>query len=287
MLSCLSLQPVRFSLVDQVEEAILKLVRNVDEEFALRRIQQGRLLRIGLTDSRTFPRFRRNPNAYVYVDKFENLEEIISACILSSYIPGLTGPLSQRTLNSNGAVRRANRILMGMVEKGCVKDALGLALQGVDERRKTVNATRDFLEEPQNEAVMFWDGGLTNVFPTIDSDTCIITPFSGRFRNPSISPSSLTLTRSHELRNNYYDRPEVCFENLRTLRYIAFSSESLALEKWFEQGFNDASQFLNGFNMTTDYSTSSFQVTTNRGLAPSLTDVYTAVRPQPVRSIQA
>jgi hypothetical protein len=243
-----------------VEDAMIKLVRDVDEEFALRRIDHGRLLRIGLTDSRTFPRFRRNPNAYLYVDKYENLEEIISACILSSYIPGLTGPLSHKTIKRNGAVRRANKTLLGMLKKGCIKDALGLPLQEIDDRSKTVSTTPHMLENFQND-VRFWDGGLANVFPTIDGDTLLITPLSGRFRNPSISPSPSNAPQKSGFEKSYA-RPEICLENLRTLRYIAFSSESQALEKWFEQGFNDANKFLTGLNVATDYSTSSLQVMT-------------------------
>jgi hypothetical protein len=277
-----------FSLVDQVEDAIKGLVRDVDEEFALRRIDHGRLLRIGLTDSRTFPRFRRNPNAYLYVDKYDNLEEIISACILSSYIPGLTGPLSaHKSPKRNGAVRRANQTMIKMLKKGFIKDALGLPLQEVDTRQKPPStSSHNILEDFQND-ILFWDGGLANVFPTIDKDTCVITPFSGCFRNPSISPSFSNKVPRNSGFEESCARPEICLENLRTLRYIAFSSESLALEKWFEQGFNDANRFLAGFNVAnTEHSISSLPVMTNtQMLAQNVTEAYTAVSPQPIRGM--
>lgn len=273
--------------MDHVEDAIIELVRDVDEEFALRRIDHGRLLRIGLTDSRTFPRFRRNnASAYLYVDKYEKLEEIISACILSSYIPGLTGPLSHKSPSRNGAVRRANKTMLRMLDRGFIKDALGLPIRKIDDRWMTGSATPRMLEGFQSD-VLFWDGGLANVFPTIDRDTCIVTPFSGCFRNPSISPSSYNAQQKVEFEKSFADRPQFCLENLMTLRYIAFSSGSLALEKWFEQGFNDANKYLTGCNdVATDYPASSFQVITNEALAQGLTKVYTAaVRPQPIRGM--
>lgn len=229
-----------------MEEVVFKITRDVDEELALRRIDFGRLLHIGLTDRRAFPRFRQNPDAYVYVNAYQSIEEIVSACILSSYVPGLTGPISDITFGTNGAVRRANKVLLRMMEKGSIKNSRGIPLQSslqrIKNEPKTFQAPIYDSHQLQNN-IVFWDGGLANLFPRINGDTCIITPFTGSFTNPTISPSPTTVSHNMEL-DVAFSRPTICLENLRTIRYIAFSSESLTLEGWFEKGYNDAKRFL-------------------------------------------
>jgi hypothetical protein len=71
-----------FSLIDQVEEFLLGLTRDVDEEYVWCCMDNGELIRIGLTDSGVFPRFRRNPKPYFYVGQYESSDEIISAGVL-------------------------------------------------------------------------------------------------------------------------------------------------------------------------------------------------------------
>lgn len=89
-----TLQP-GFSLIDIVEEIFTKLLLtsisnhfNDSTEF-IQIINRQQLLRIGLTDRRIFPPIGYNPNAYVYTDTYRSIQDIISSCILSSYIPGL------------------------------------------------------------------------------------------------------------------------------------------------------------------------------------------------------
>ena len=250
-----------------MENAVASLVNDVDEEFALRRIDHGRLLRIGLTDSRAFPRFRGNPDAYVYVDHYNSLEEILAACILSSYIPGLTGPIVPTTWGRNGAVLRANEMLENMMEKGYIKNVLGYPVHTNAHLTDPVAAAgpsaSNHASVRTTNNVRFWDGGLANLFPIIDNDTCVITPLTGRFINPSISPSPLQIVPSAMEYKAKYSRPSLCLENLRTIRYIAFSSEGLALEAWFEQGFNDANKFLSQGKNPSMVAARTFQVLTD------------------------
>ncbi len=269
-----------FSLIDQVAEAITVLVRDVDEELALRRTDYGRLLHIGLTDSRAFPQFRRNRDAYLYVDHYESLEEILSACILSSYIPGLTGPMAHKTFERNGAVRRANKVLISMTERGSIKNARGIPLRKIDNSWIGQDAIGHDLVDFQNN-ILFWDGGLVNVFPAINLDTCIVTPFTGFFTNPTISPSSSPNTPQSIEAHNDYSRPALCLENLRTIRYIAFSSESLALESWFEQGYNDANAFLNHKRVASDFLATKLQSIAAEAMVKGMTEVS----PRPTEGI--
>jgi len=99
-----------FSLIDQVEgpfrDALAKALDNavgihdVDPHLFRRRVPDGSL-RIGLTDRRGLwpisspvSSYReRFLDSYRYVDAYRNVEDVVAACMLSSYIPGLTGPL--------------------------------------------------------------------------------------------------------------------------------------------------------------------------------------------------
>lgn len=209
------------------------LMRDLDEELVLRRIQGGRL-RIGLTDIHAIGRFEKMSGAYAYVDRFESLGEIISACILSSYIPGLTGPLSFRTLERKGAVRRASETMNKMLSRRAVKDCLGFPLDNFDDKSLRV--------ERNTGRIRFLDGGLANVFPVIDASTCIVTPFVGNFINPTISPNeSAAIAKGSGPSSRW---PVSYLENARVMRYVSFSSKRQILENFFELGFNNATQFL-------------------------------------------
>jgi hypothetical protein len=249
--------------VDQVEEFLLLLTRNVDEEEVLRRIDNGRLLRIGLTDSGSFPNVRDRRSAYLYVDQYESVEEIISACILSSFVPGLTGPAApffgvgsntttttSTTTKKNTAVRRATHRLQDMRQRGAIKDVTGRPVYQLASSNS-----------------QFWDGGLSDTFPVIDSNTCIVTPFCGSFgTNPSISPASTKeqqqqqpqqppqsiMTKEEEEEEeqrsmrDIHDRVvqlDVSLQNLQTIRCMAFSSPDHLLESWYEQGYNAANRY--------------------------------------------
>jgi Patatin-like phospholipase len=86
-----------FSLVDAFEHHLSTLLREAtyhDEEFLLKhRYDDGRLLRIGLTDRRIFPPMGQNPAAICHVRRYGGYADVIAACILSSYVPGITGPI--------------------------------------------------------------------------------------------------------------------------------------------------------------------------------------------------
>jgi hypothetical protein len=234
--------------VDRVNEAFQQIAENMDEEEILRRVQGGRL-RIGLTDSGYFPFFRGNQQeAYVFVDEFENLQEILAACILSSYVPGLTGPAPlARSFQIHPAVLQANKCLKEMVERGAVKDRKG--------------SRRERLHKETSE---LWDGGLVNLFPTINKESILVTPFAGTFKNPTISPMMVAgapqelptgfTTPKIAFPVNSYSSVDVSMENLRTLRYMALSSTDDALQTWFAQGYDTCQLFLSNNNMQSNFS---------------------------------
>lgn len=218
----------------------------------LRGVRPGRL-RIGLTDSGCFPFLssRRRHEACVYVDEYESISEILAACVLSSYVPGLTGPSPlQRSHRSHPAVARAEQVVHRMRKRGAVKDRHGTVRSRMMER-----------------GGRFWDGGLTNVFPVVNRETVLVTPFAGRFKNPTIKPQTMTpysLIPDDDGRGlslpwsllpaNNNDRLDVYFSNARAMRYIALSSSDEALESWFMQGYDDAARFLKEKGALTQFS---------------------------------
>ena len=219
-----------FSLIDQVEapfrNALAKAFggycewdqsnnipkfHDIDPDLFRRRIPSGKL-RIGLTDRRglwppplvpfSMQQRRQFLGAYRYVDTYRNLEDIIACSMLSSYIPGITGPLNLK--------ERVPAIIGGLLndeiigaknatEKKSRSDAsyraglrlneltrLGMVKHGKTGVPTTVNGTHDVHDD---EPTIYWDGGIADVFPTIDESTIVVAPVNGVFDpNPSICP---------------------------------------------------------------------------------------------------
>ena len=198
------------------DNANIHSLYDIDPELFARRFPKGSL-RLGITDRRAlWPSVRGSKilDAYRYVDSFRNVEDVIACCMLSSYIPGVTGTLklnqnvpdflggffNSNSTNSNSLGKglvlndttdRAGRRLREMRRIGLVKhgqtgmpvmDEVGDATQLQDKTITTTeNATPYYTD--------YWDGGLVDVFPTFDANTVIITPMNGLFDpNPVICP---------------------------------------------------------------------------------------------------
>jgi hypothetical protein len=292
-----------FSLIDQVEgpfrDALAKALDNavgihdVDPHLFRRRVPDG-TLRIGLTDRRglwpiSLPvsSYReRFLDSYRYVDAYRNVEDVVAACMLSSYIPGLTGPLSnnarkddyaivpallsgfmktgdsvvgsggggggapsssekEETCNKNDASVRAGYRLNEMTNLGLVKHGrTGLPIAGayvprggagldVDDGGGGGSADDDANgggdDAGSNSAIMYWDGGIVDVFPTIDERTVVVAPVNGFFDpNPSICPrmpeevegggnhsSGDGATENGDRRSPRWNRPAMLLDYLR------------------------------------------------------------------------
>lgn len=223
-----------YSLIDQVEENFTNSLKNAlggndyDVELLQHRLQNSRL-RIGFTDRRVFPPFSHNTRAYFYMDTFRDVEDVVAACILSSYIPFVTGPAWGSLHTRNLAVKRAKDRIHEMVELGFCKHG---------ETGQVVKPTTAY--DPFQNREYFWDGGLVNVFPIVDEKTLIVTPICARFSpNPYISPAvendSLPTLRV-DPRSEVY----LSSANLETLRRMTISSDSTVLEGRFSQGHDDA-----------------------------------------------
>jgi Patatin-like phospholipase len=213
-----------YSLIDVAEQSLLNLLREVEQGQLQERLESGRL-RIGFTDSRVFPPFRYNPRAYRYIDSFQEIEDIVAACVLSSYVPGATGPLLSSSI-ANKAVQNSQLRLTRLSKEGKVKDFYG---NSIAEQSKLVSP-------------IFMDGGFVNLWPIIDNNTLIVTPLSATFPNHNhICPAS---NYSNYFMVNDYSGLAMDLKNVFTLQGMIWSSMESELEKRFQQGYDDAHTFL-------------------------------------------
>lgn len=221
-----------FSLIDQVEEVIArdmkrslggtasKHYQDYDIELLQKRLKNS-VLRIGVTDRRVFP---PNPRAYYYIDTFRSVDDVVAACILSSYIPFITGPLQGSLHASNLAVKRSQERIQEMVELGYVKNGI----------------TGEPLPPSKHDREYFWDGGIVNVFPIVNEETIIVTPIIARFTpNPYISPALETDT-ARTIRLDERSQVLLNRANAETLRQMTLSSDETVLQQRFSQGHDDA-----------------------------------------------
>jgi len=290
-----------FSLVDQVEDLLLLSMKRAlggtgeigsdyDKELWTKRIAGGKLLRIGLTDYRLFTPAgvaRDIPEAYRYVDQYRDVDDVVAACILSSYIPGATGTLRGAQCPMNASVRNSWARVHEMERLGYVKDG---------KTGKPVKAAES--DEPGD--LHYWDGGLADVFPTIDDGTLIVSPINGHYTNPSISPTipELDQQSSTEVasgrvgaaldeRTNQTPNDETAAkaeqdlssmilqramnmipttvqgharakfglnaQNADTIRRMMWSSDDAVLEERFRSGYDDAMRFLRENDLLTTY----------------------------------
>ena len=225
-----------FSLVDELDGLELQMQKalggsddtpgDYDNELLMNRIQQGSLLHVGLADrdklSLSTP--SENVNAYVYVDQYRNLKDVISACILSSYVPVGTGPMDENDVK-NVAVKRAWKDVSAMEELRFLKDGI---------------TKSPVVKEPQ-EKLRYLDGGLAKMFPEIDKFTLMVSPLGGRFQNPYIAPKV-------ESGVDVYVSDRILIkgnlQNLIALHQMAMSSSPEKLQEKFRNGYDDTLEFL-------------------------------------------
>ena len=252
-----TLQP-GFSLVDVMEAEVSKRLHKAiddDNDEFLRRIDGGRLLRIGLTDRRVWPPVGPNPRAMCYVDEYRDIDDVVAACVLSSYVPGVTGPTWGSLDERHKAILRAAQRLRDMVRAGCVKKGL------TGERLQLSEISSDLRE-------LYWDGGLVNAFPIIDRDTIIITPIAADFtNNPSINPSIEYSDKALPIRKwraNPTAQLHMTSDNMRTFQSLILNPDEKNLQSFFARGYDNALAFLDKHSLLQVFKGSGHQAPTTR-----------------------
>jgi Patatin-like phospholipase len=218
-----------YSLIDAVEQHLVTLFSAIDDEQLQERVRGGKL-RIGFTDGRVFPPFGYNPKAYLYIDSFQSVDDVVAACVLSSYVPGATGPLLSSNV-TNQAVQRSQAKLSELAKQGFVKNFFGISIE----------------QDAKIASPIFVDGGLVNVWPVVDADTLIVTPLSAQFQSHNyICP---LCTDSKFFAVNPYSSLAMHYSNVSTLQDMIWSSVDDVLEQRFAQGHDNAREFLERNNL--------------------------------------
>lgn len=277
-----------FSLIDQVDkylyDAVYQALQNGDEELFQRRIthqepfskssnynnddallkSKSSLLRIALTQKHIYIKESKlNPEkSYRYVDSFRSIKDACAASILSSFIPIGTGPLKGAKDETNTSVKHAWTLMKEMVDVGAVKD--GLTDQAVNRSdffnmsTENENDKDDKLDEE-----VYWDGGLSNMWPVVDESTLVVSILNGNFHpNPYISPQIKNENENNENKNNdsnnsffseisLNDRCQVGFnyQNLLAMKLCLRSTDESVYETEFKNGYQDANRFLKEHNL--------------------------------------
>jgi hypothetical protein len=308
------------SLVDHVWDLMFPAIQEAvgnDEERLLRRIGGSNRLRIALTCRSKYSSFSSPwtpaalvpanlvlartqkiinkeashiSSAYCYVDSYRSIADVVSACILSSYIPGLTGPARGVDDSTHKAVRNATTTILQILQVGAVKDgATGkpLSLSDVSAEDKTGNETT--YEMPSTSRTEpFWDGGLSCVWPTVDHSTIIVCPIRARYEpNPAIYPELQHNGTSNSCKSNIEEdakdgffngalerkikaifarrsdiitasfhgkKVPIASDNAETIGRMIFSSSEDILQERFYRGYDDATRFLKEQGMLKVYS---------------------------------
>ena len=251
-----------FSLVDEVEELMIPVLRNAvsgDEDLLRKRVNGG-VLRIGYTNVDTLGglfsirNVRSNKlellqKAYGHVDEFRDWNDVVAAAVISSFIPGVTGPAQVPSENGNERNSSAAKNM-----------AVSRSMARMNEL-VAISANAD-LREGEN-MIRMWDGGLVNMWPTIDESTIVVSPLSGDFgplNRPHISPCVKSkvehevdeivepasrpwpweLIKMQATDSNACIEVHVSRENMETLRRMMISSTDSILEQRFQDGYDDA-----------------------------------------------
>jgi len=206
------------SLVDEIESLLLDAMLkacNYDNEYFMHRIQHGKLLHIYLTNPlKSFPHTK---SSSFCVNYYRDFKDVVAASMLSSFIPGVTGPLLGVFDPKNTTIRNSYRKIQTLLNRESLKTEL------------------------------YWDGGISAMFPKKNESTIIISPLSGDFSpNLFISPK---LTTDSKLIQYQGFRVGITQENITSLHRMIISSDLKELENRFHSGYDDAKRFLNTQNM--------------------------------------
>lgn len=254
-----ALQP-GFSLVDETYHHFQKLVRDAvkdDPEVFLNRVN-GKL-RIGLTDRRVFPPVGENPKAYALVDTYRDVEDVLAAALLSSYIPGVTGPMGGTWDTRHSVIPWASRQVNEMIAAGCVVH--GVTGQPIIPPLPNNN----FLSRE-----ICWDGGLVNAFPTVDEETLMVAPVAVYFpkHKHTINPAIQNTDTVRVVRLNECVSFHLTRENARRMREIIMSSDAAVLQARFAEGFDDAQRYLERRNLMSVHRVATAATTLGNGGNP-------------------
>lgn len=276
-----------FSLLDQLDDLLVLEMQKAlggsgdqaspydyDNELLMNRIQNGKLLHIGLTDRKKFDisNTRADLKAYVYADTYRDIKDICSASILSSYIPLGTGPAIWDWSAENIAVKVAWETVKDMEQEGFLKHGISRTnvLEGVSQKHSIKQETESESDSDSSDdkdgvedTLRYLDGGLANLCPEIDSRTLIVAPINGIYSHPYIAPLAPNIEEDSILERwkvvkhiEISDRVKIGLntQNVVAIYQMARSSSPQVLEQKFRDGYDDAKRYLSDHDLLTVYS---------------------------------
>ena len=223
-----SLTP-NFSLIDVLKPEMVNLLGKtlplgISEADHIKSCVNNERLRIYLTDPSVF----RKPGdfkAHAFVDEFEGMEHLLSACLLSSYVPIGTGPLRY--------------------SDGC---AAGLANKFMSNRTVCRAVNREGDKEIREARDNWIDGGLAQNWPTLDSGTIVVSPIAIQSKsNIVISPKIEEGGRLVELSKGL--KVGVSFENGLALKNMILSTEEATYQEIYNSAYDDATRVIKEKNL--------------------------------------
>uniref|UniRef100_A0A7S0PIK5 Uncharacterized protein n=1 Tax=Leptocylindrus aporus TaxID=1398097 RepID=A0A7S0PIK5_9STRA len=154
--------------------------------------------------------------------------------MISSYIPGVTAPqVFRNNADENSVVKKSLKILETSFQLR-IKNENGDVVEYESVRGR--------------QKLNFIDGGIVNMFPIFDSNTTIVSIFSGNYGNKNhISPSEVidrnsTLSALSDPISGY--KINLTKFNADMLRGMILNSSDEEIEQKYKQGWADAKKFL-------------------------------------------
>ena len=216
-----------FSLIDGLEPSLRKVMEDAQERdpsaFA-RRLSSGRIRVTLTTPSPAF--IATGMKANRVVDDFESSEHLVAACILSSWVPAVTGPLRPATDSAVG--RATQKMASAWGVKRCQSDGPDL----------------EPVAQLSSEEGSFIDGGLSAMWPMADQATVLVSPLAIRAPHST----SQAICPPADFRRQVYGGQGIWLDasvaNLSRVAQMTWSPTETELEGWFRQGHDDATRFV-------------------------------------------
>ena len=202
-------------------------------------------------------------NMYVYASKYRDLKDVVSAAILSSYIPLGTGPLRP---SSSSAVHDGNTVVKQSFDTVKEMEKLGFLNNGITGEPTNTNivvgagdaGTRAGDDGNKHDTTLeecyFLDGGLVNMFPIIDKTTITVTPLNCTSSNPIIAPKALTSDDPYYINMDDQVNMGMNMQNMKLLTKMLRSSDPSYFDEKFREGYDNTHQLLKDEDLLTVFS---------------------------------
>lgn len=208
-----------YSLIDALEPHLRRLLSKADPAEVVGRAK-GRLRVVLTTPGVGY--VVQGMRANRVVDEFADVEHLTAACLLSSFVPGVTGPL-----------------------RPAPQSAAGRAAQVIDrcwgiKRGSECSAALSPVAQAPGESSLFLDGGFTATWPVVDEQTVLVSSLAVRAPRDVICPVGdfgWTLS-AHGV------SAEVSGAQLGRVYRALLSPSPQQLQEAYRDGHDDATRFI-------------------------------------------